>query len=439
MKYINKTNLLLFLLFTLQITVAQELPKRIMTIQQLADSLVAKNIQIKLANVSVKLADAKIGDVKMNKLPDISAVMTGMYLSDVSIYDKHWSQIQKVNIPNFGHQFTISAKQLIYGGGRVTKAVELAGMSKSLAENQRNDVNLGVKLNAAELYLSLYNLQNQKEILLNNEVLANERLKNVKLFFDQNMVTKNEVLRAEVLKRQLGQSILQIQNAIEITNKNLLLYAGLQESVMIVPDVSNINHQIRDQDEGYFLELAYKNNPQLSISDVQIAMTKKNLELTKSENMPVLAGFSGYNASRPMTSTVPAMDFYSANYQVGLNLSYNFETLYKNGKKAAVNKVLIEQSELAKVAIMQQIDTQVNAAYKNYRQAIKQREVSVINAAAADENYRITELKYKNQLVTIAEIIDASNTKLQAELQTLDDSTAIILNYIKLLRVTGQL
>ena len=431
--------MLLFLLFTLQITVAQELPKRIMTIQQLADSLVAKNIQIKLANVSVKLADAKIGDVKMNKLPDISAVMTGMYLSDVSIYDKHWSQIQKVNIPNFGHQFTISAKQLIYGGGRVTKAVELAGMSKSLAENQRNDVNLGVKLNAAELYLSLYNLQNQKEILLNNEVLANERLKNVKLFFDQNMVTKNEVLRAEVLKRQLGQSILQIQNAIEITNKNLLLYAGLQESVMIVPDVSNINHQIRDQDEGYFLELAYKNNPQLSISDVQIAMTKKNLELTKSENMPVLAGFSGYNASRPMTSTVPAMDFYSANYQVGLNLSYNFETLYKNGKKAAVNKVLIEQSELAKVAIMQQIDTQVNAAYKNYRQAIKQREVSVINAAAADENYRITELKYKNQLVTIAEIIDASNTKLQAELQTLDDSTAIILNYIKLLRVTGQL
>ena len=88
---------------------------------------------------------------------------------------------------------------------------------------------------------------------------------------------------------------------------------------------------------------------------------------------------------------------------------------------------------------MQQIDTQINAAYKNYHQAIKQKEVSVINAEAADENYRITELKYKNQLVTIAEIIDASNTKLQAELQTLDDSTAIILNYIKLLRITGQL
>ncbi|KVV13734.1 TolC family protein [Flavobacterium sp. TAB 87] len=439
MKYINKTNLLLLSLFILQITVAQELPERKMTIQQLADSLVAQNIQIKLADVSVKLADARIGDVKMNRLPDIGADMNTMYLSDVTIYDKHWSQFQKVDLPNFGHQFTLSAKQLIYAGGRITKGIELAELSKNLAENQFTDLGLGVKLNAAELYLNLYNLQNQKEILLNNEILANERLKNVKLFFDQNMVTKNEVLRAEVLRRQLEQNILQIQNSIEITNKNLLLYAGLREEVLIVPDVSNINHQIREQDEAYFLELAYKNNPQLSISDIQIAMSKKNLELTKAENMPTLAAFSGYNASRPMTSSVPALDFYSTTYQVGLNLSYNFETLYKNGKKVLVDKVLIEQAELAKIAVMQQIETQVNAAYKNYRQAVMQTEVSAINEKAADENYRITELKYKNQLVTITEIIDASNTKLQAELQTLDDRTAIILNYIKLLRVTGQL
>lgn len=439
MKYIKKTTLCLFFLFAFQISEAQELPKRKMTVAQLADSLEVKNIQIKLADISVKVASAKISDVKMNRLPSIGAEMTGMYLSDVTIYDKDWSQVQKVDLPNFGHQFSVSAKQLIYGGGRVNKAVELAELNKTLAENQLSDVNLGVKLNAAELYLTLYNLQNQKEILLNNEILANERLKNVRLFFDQNMVTKNEVLRAEVLKRQLEQSILQIQNAIEITNKNLLLFAGLEENVMIVPDVSNINHQIREQDEAYFLELAYKNNPQLSISDIQIALTKKNLELTKSDYKPTLAAFSGYNASRPMTTTVPALDFYSTNYQVGLNLSYNFDALYKNNKKTAVNKILIEQAELGKIAIMQQIDAQVNTAYKNYQQAIKQREVSAINEIAADENYRITELKYKNQLVTIAEIIDASNTKLQAELQTLEDSTAIILNYVKLLRVTGQL
>ena len=100
---------------------------------------------------------------------------------------------------------------------------------------------------------------------------------------------------------------------------------------------------------------------------------------------------------------------------------------------------MIEQAKESLEATRQRIEADVVAAYKNYHQAVEQREVSLKNEAAADENYRITELKYKNQLVTVAEIIDASNTKLQAELQTLDDQTDIILNYIQLLRVTGQL
>ncbi len=413
--------------------------ERRMTIQELADSLKLNNIQLELADISVKVADARIGEVKTNRLPNIGAEIIGMYLSDVNIYDSHLSHLQKVALPNFGHQLNLSASQLIFAGGRVNKSIALAKMNKIVTEGQRADIDQGVKLNASELYLNLYNLQHQKEILESNRDLAKERTKNVNDFFEQDMVTKNEVLRAEVLQRQLEQSILQVQNAIFITNKSLTLMAGLNEDIMIVPDVSNINHQIRLQDEKYFREIAFANNPQLSISDTRIAIAEKNLELTKSDNLPTLAGFAGYGATRPMTNSSPAMDYYSGSYQVGLNLSYNIETLYKTKKKTAVDKVLIEQAELQKTAVMQQIEADVNAAYNNYHQAVTQREVSSINEQAADENYRITELKYKNQLVTVAEIIDASNTKLQAELQTLDDQTDIIINYIRLLRVIGQL
>lgn len=413
--------------------------QRTMTIQEFADSLKLNNIQLELADISVKVADARIGEVKTNRLPNIGAEMIGMYISDVNIYDSHLSHLQKVDIPNFGHQLNLSANQLIYGGGRINKAIALAEINKDLTENQRSNIDQSVKLNASELYLNLYNLQHQKEILESNRDLAKERTKNVNDFFEQDMVTKNEVLRAEVLQRQLEQSILQVQNAIYITNKNLTLMAGLNENMMIVPDVSNINHQIRLQDEQYFREIAFANNPQLRISDSQVAIAEKNLEITNSDKLPMLAGFAGYGATRPMTNSSPAMDYYSGSYQVGLNLSYNLESLYKTKKKAAVDKVLIDQAELQKIAVMQQIEADVNSAYSNYHQAVKQREVSSINEEAADENYRITELKYKNQLVTVAEIIDASNTKLQAELQTLDDQTDIIINYIRLLRVTGQL
>ncbi|QAA82035.1 TolC family protein [Aequorivita sp. H23M31] len=441
MKTFQKLNMGLALLFGVLIAPfasGQQMQERKMTVQELAQSIEANNIQLKLAKASVDIADAKIGAVKTNRLPDIGADMQVFYLSDVSIFDKRFHKIQEVDIHNFGHQFNVSANQLIFAGGKINKSIQLAEMNKTLSENNMEDTDQGVKLNAAELYLNLYNLQNQKRILESNKTLATERTKNAQYYYEEDMITKNELLRAEVLERQLEQAILQVQNAILITNKNLTLFAGLDENVLIVPDISNLDHQIRQEDEVFFREIAFQNNPKLQASDTQIAIAEKNLELTRTDRLPILAGFAGYNASRPQTAGSP-MDVYSNTYQVGLNLSYNLESLFKNPKKEAVDKIVIDQAELAKEATRQQIEGEVNAAFKNYHQALEQREVSAINEEAAAENYRITELKYKNQLVTYLEIIDASNIKLQAELQTLDDQTDIILNYVKLLRVTGQL
>ena len=216
------------------------------------------------------------------------------------------------------------------------------------------------------------------------------------------------------------------------------MLAGIDSNILIIPTIENINHQLRERDEVFYREIAFQKNPELNAGVTQIAIAEKQLELTKTDRMPTLAAFAGYNANRPQTTGTP-VDLYSNTYQAGLSLSYNIESLYKNPKKEAVDKILINQAEQVKESVRQRIESDVNAAYNNYHQAIEQLQVSAINQLAADENYRITELKYKNQLVTYIEIIDAANTKLQAELQKLDDQTDIILNYVRLLRVTGQL
>lgn len=440
MNNLKKTTLLWLFLFGLncQIISAQEMQERKMTIQELVKNVQTNNIRLKLANTSVAVAEARIGVVKNNRLPDISTDISAFYLSDVSIYDPNFKKLQTVNLPNFGNQFNINASQLIFAGGKINKSIEISKLSKTLSENQLNDTEQAIKLSATELYINLYNLQNQLKIIESNKELAVERTKNTRFFYKQDMITKNEVLRAEVLERQLEQSILQIKNAISITNKNLTLFAGIDENILIVPVLDQINHNIRKEDELFYREIAYSKNPQLAVNDTQIAIANKNLEITKSDRLPVLAAFAGYNASRPQTSGTPA-DLYSNTYQAGLSLSYDIGSVFKNSKKEAVDRILIDQAKEAKEAIRQQVEADVNAAYKNYHQAVEQQKVSIKNSDAADENYRITELKYKNQLVTYIEIIDAANIKLQAELQMLEDQTNIILNYVRLLRVTGQL
>jgi outer membrane protein TolC len=52
---------------------------------------------------------------------------------------------------------------------------------------------------------------NQEEVFQNNKKLAQERLKNIQKFYQQGMVTRNEVIRGELAIKNLDQGILRFQ------------------------------------------------------------------------------------------------------------------------------------------------------------------------------------------------------------------------------------
>ena len=159
MKLVKKINFVLVLLgLSYQVGNAQQLQERIMTVQELAESVQNNNIQLKLATTSVEVADARIGEVKINRLPDIGTDVSAFHLGDVRIYDTNFNKLQTVDIPNFGNQFNVNVSQLLFAGGKINKSIKLAEMSKTLSENQLNDTDQGIKLSVMELYLNLYNL-----------------------------------------------------------------------------------------------------------------------------------------------------------------------------------------------------------------------------------------------------------------------------------------
>lgn len=57
----------------------------------------------------------------------------------------------------------------------------------------------------------------------------------------------------------------------------------------------------------------------------------------------------------------------------------------------------------------------------------------------AEENYKITEAKYLNQLAVQAEMIDAQNQKLQSELDYANGEINVLYQYYNLLKSTGTL
>ena len=133
------------------------------------------------------------------------------------------------------------------------------------------------------------------------------------------------------------------------------------------------------------------------------------------------------------------MDLYSNTWQAGLSLTYNIDNLFKTKKKVKLGE---RQSQVAKEALEytnQNIEIGVNAAYVKYQESLKQASLMEESKRLANENYHIVESKYLNQLAITAEMTDATNAKLEAELQNANAEINVQFQYYNLLKSAGTL
>ena len=92
-----------------------------------------------------------------------------------------------------------------------------------------------------------------------------------------------------------------------------------------------------------------------------------------------------------------------------------------------------------KAAAAEQLNNNVQAAHTNYLQSYVELETQQKNVQLAQQNYEVVNNRYLNQLALITDMIDASNMKLDAELNEVDARINIAYAYYKMKYITGQL
>ncbi|MCJ7935515.1 MAG: TolC family protein [Chryseobacterium sp.] len=409
-----------------------------MTAGEVAEMAVQHHQQLKVSAQNIDIAKQNTNVVKLQKLPAITASTSQFYLGDAVAVDKDFSNSTKIPMPHYGSSYAVQATQLIFKGGLVNKSIEMAGLREQLSELDLEKNKQDVKFLVISNYLDIYKIINQEEVFQNNRKLAQERLKNIQKFYQQGMVTRNEVIRGELAIKNLDQGILTLSNNKKILNYNLNIALGLSSDTEIVPTES-----LENKESGigmdYYMNLAHDSNPMLRSAMKNRDIADKNIEIIKTDNMPTVAGFGGYTLQRPVTTRNPVLDMYSGGWQTGVSLSYNIDTLYKTKEKVKLGELQKNQAGDAMTLVQQNVDMGVNAAYTKYQEAIQQADILNDSKRLAEENYKITEAKYLNQLAVQAEMIDAQNQKLQSELDYANAEINVLYQYYNLLKSTGTL
>lgn len=409
-----------------------------MTAGEVAALAVENHQQLKVSARNIDIAKQNTDIVRLQKLPNITASTSQFYLGNAIALDRDFSSSVNIPMPHYGSSYAVQATQLIFKGGLVNKSIEMAGLREQLSELDLEKNTQDIKFLVISNYLDMYKTVNQQEVFQNNKKLAQERLKNIQKFYQQGMVTRNEVIRGELAIKNLDQGILTLFNNRKILNYNLNTALGLPADTEIVP-VERLENKEAGIGMDYYISLAHESNPLMKSARTNIEVADKNIEIIKTDKMPTVAGFGGYTLQKPITTRNPVLDMYSGGWQTGVSLSYNIDNLYKTKERVKLGEIQKDQAGDVLTLTAQNIDMAVNAAYVKYQESIQQADILDDARKLAEENYRITEAKYLNQLAVQAEMIDAQNQKLQSELDYSNAEINMLYQYYNLLKSTGTL
>ena len=410
-----------------------------LTIEQMFDLAEQNSKSLKIFDIAHDEAVQAVKVAKNSRLPSVDLSLSVGYLGDGWMMDRDFSNGFKAPMPHFGNNFAIEASQIIYSGGAISNEIIIAGLKERISglskENNRQDIRLLLVGN----YLEIYKLNNQEIVFKENIKQTNRLLADIRAKRAEGIVLDNDITRYELQLKSLELSLVQIRNSRMIINNQLVSILGLPHDTYIQIDDCLQDTPVEEFSEEQWLQTAILGSPLLKQAAIGVEISKKNEKLVRAERLPSLALFAGDKLDGPVIIEVPPINKNFNYWYVGVGMKFNLASTYKTKRKSTLARLESKRVMEQKALLEEQLQTDVNAAYIRFAESFTIYQTQLKSLQLAMQNYEVVNNRYLNELVTITDMLDASNSKLNAELQVSNSRINILFNYYKLKRIAGEI
>lgn len=394
---------------------------------------------IQVYKTGKEAAEVALKTAKAQRLPDINASLSASYLGNGKLWDRDFSNPMTIDMPHFGNNFSLEAQQVIYAGGAINSGIELAELGRQSAELDWQKNRQEVRFLLTGYYLDLYKLYNQIQVLEKNLELTRQVITNMRARREQGTVLQNDITRYELQEETLKLQLAKVNDACKIINHRLVTTLHLPENTEIQPDTTLLEEQIRTLSEKEWQSLAEQSNIDLQQTQVSIRINEQKVKLERSERLPKIALVAAEHLDGPITIEVPVLDNNFNYWYIGIGIKYNFSALFKNNHKLKQAKLNVKRAQETHLLMQEQIENSVQASFVDFLTAFTDLKTQQKSVELADQNYNVTSNRYQNDLALLTDMLDASNTKLSADLSLVNARINVIYNYYKMKYVTHTL
>ena len=400
--------------------------------------------QLKLAQNKIDQATSQLEQAKDERLPT-AKVSAGyshalMLSRNFALPSSDGSDPKNMQFPfdNTLYQATLSINEPIINGHRYRYARESASLllqsSKLDADKDKDEI----VYNVINAYINFYKIQQNQKIIAQNLEDVEQKLTEIKKFESQGLATRNDVLRFQLQKSNIQLQQIELENNRKVVNYNLDILLGLPENTTVQVQDVLYKLDMNDKPDAY-MKQALQDRKEFSSLKYQDKLADVNIKKIHDERLPTVGVGGNLYYINPTKSLVPKSATYLAPFVVGVNASWDITGFFKNKNKVTEANLQKQEVAATRELIADQVKMDVNKSYTQYQQTLEK--IKVLNDAVvqATENERITESKYKNNLATTTDRIDAQTllyeSRLNLELAKADATAA----YYTLLKTTGHI
>jgi outer membrane protein len=373
----------------------------ILTLKQTIDSAIKVNLELKSSKEETAAALA----VKKARFTN--------FLPTFSVKYQYNKMDEGTSIGGFAtaaddeYSFVSSVTQPLFAGFSILRQYDIAKLGLNAAEIKEKLKCQDIILDAKTVYFSLLKAQKLRKIAEETVVQIDAQRNVAENFFQVGMSPLNDLLQAQVELANAKQELIVAKNTMENAEAdfNTLLRRPINTPVKIedILDYSSFEKNLE-----YCLAQANKNRLEIKIADLDVEIAEKELQLAKTDYYPSINLQGNYFRDGTDWDVDGGEGIFDPRgWNVLAVATWDFfewgRTYYGTNEKRS----RLSQAQFRKDELMDNIQQEVKKAYLRTQEA--ERAIITVEKAIeqAKENYRINEERYKQQVATSTDVLDA--------------------------------
>lgn len=413
--------------------------RTVMTLEEIFQYADRNSKSQKAHSLSVSAAQENVKSAKEGKLPQLDAGLSFSYLGNGRVFDRDFGNPMKAGIPHYGNNFVLTASQIIYSGGAVTTGIKMAELAEKMAEQEKAIDRNNLRFMLASYYVEMYKLDNQIRVYDRNISLTSELIELARAQYQEGTGLENDITRYELQLENYKMAKTRTQNTRSILNCKMNRLAGIEQRIVVVPDSARFQDMPEESTGDFWHNAAAASAPSIPLAKLGIEQAQQQERMIRAERLPKVALIAEEHLDGPVTIEIPALNKNFNYWFIGVGATFNISSLYKNRSRRnrAYAQTMQRKEELE--LLKDNIADAVEEDYTRYREAIMETGTLKKNMQLAEQNYGTIHTRYANGLSLATDMLEASNTLVDAGLKLANAYANVQFAYYKLKYTSGTL